>query len=404
MQRLVTRRALIGNAMSLAGTLAAPALLVPRMSLAASGAGDARFVLVLLRGAVDGLALAPPVGDPDYARLRGDLATTASAPRLDDLFALHPALRFSAEQWQKGQLTLAHAVATTYRDRSHFDAQDVLESGHAHAHASQSGWLNRALAGLPGAHARPAGAQSGVALGAGVPLVMRGPQEVASWSPSRLPQLEDDTLDRLTDLYADDALLARRLAEAHAAQAMAGEDMQAQRGRGLAQFQTAARTAAAFLLREAGPRIAVLETTGWDTHANQGGEQGALATRLAALDAGLRLLHDELGDAWRHTAVLAVTEFGRTVAVNGTRGTDHGTGAAALLLGGAVRGRVLADWPGLAPRALHEGRDLAPTLDVRALMAAVLRDHLAIEPAFIAREVFPDAGGLPRLSDLVRNA
>lgn len=395
----ISRRKWLQGAAGMAGALALPALLTSRASFAAPAAGDARLVLVLLRGALDGLAAAPPVGDPDYARLRGDLAVP-DAPKLDDLFALHPSLQFMAAQWKQRQMNLLHAVATPYRERSHFDGQDVLENGHARPHASQSGWLNRALAGLPQSkHGAETG--RGVALGAAVPLVMRGPQEVASWSPSVLPGMEPDTLQRLADLYSSDALLARRLAEATGAQHMAGDEaMDAPGGtRNRAQLGQVAKMAAGFLRLEDGPRVAVLESSGWDTHAAQG---GALSARLALLDAGLATLHAQLGEAWSSTAVLVVTEFGRTAAINGTRGTDHGTGAAAFLLGGAVNGgRVLADWPGLSTRALHEGRDLKPTLDLRAVFAALLNEHLGIERRFIEREVFPDAPGLARIDDLV---
>ena len=405
MSHTCSRRTLLRHLAAVAGTMAAPALLVPRMSFAAAATSDARLVLVLLRGALDGLAAAAPVGDPHYASARGAMALSAAdgIVPLDDLFALHPALSFLGAQWQQRQLALLHAVATPYRERSHFDAQDVLESGHARPHAAQSGWLNRALAGLPRAEGGPLPRQAGVALAAGVPLLLRGPAEVASWSPSRLPQLSDDTIERLADLYAGDALLSRRLADATAAQALAGgggADMAGGRG-GLAQLAQAARTAAGFLLRADGPRVAVLETTGWDTHANQGETQGALAARLAALDGGLRTLQQELGVAWQHTAVLVVTEFGRTVAINGTRGTDHGTGSAAFLLGGAVRGQVVSDWPGLSPAALYQGRDLAPTLDLRDIQAALLQQHLRIDPAFIAREVFPGHVMRKGLPDLV---
>jgi uncharacterized protein (DUF1501 family) len=405
MKHMLSRRNLLRHAVAVAGATALPAILAPRVSFAAGATGEARLVLVLLRGALDGLAAAPPVGDPALARVRGEMALDAAGLlRLDDLFALHPALSFMGELWGERQLTLLHAVATPYRDRSHFDAQDVLESGHSRPHASQSGWLNRALAGLPRIQAVATPRQAGVALAAGVPLVMRGPAEVASWSPSRLPHIGDDTLQRLADLYADDALLAGRLADATAAQALAGDEaggMGGGRGAAMAQFAQAARTAAGFLLRDDGPRVAVLETTGWDTHANQGSAQGALAIRLAALDAGLRALRTDLREAWQHTAVLVVTEFGRTVAINGTRGTDHGTGAAAFLLGGAVRGRVIADWPGLSSAALHEGRDLAPTLDLRAIQASLLHQHLGIDAAFIAREVFPDGGRMKEIEGLV---
>ncbi len=402
MNKVITRRRMLRDGAALAA-LAVPGILASRVSMAAPAIGDSRFVLVLLRGALDGLAAAPPVGDPDYARLRGDLAldNLQASLRLDGTFALHPALTFLAEQWRERQFTLLHAVATPYRERSHFDAQDVLESGHARPHAAQSGWLNRALAGIAAGTARRK--HTGVALGAGVPLVMRGSVEVASWSPSRLPQLEDDTLQRLADLYADDALLSRRLADANAAQALAGDmEGMGEARRALQQLAPTAQTAAAFLRREDGPRVAVLETSGWDTHANQGSVQGALALRLASLDAGLRALREGLADAWRHTAVLVVTEFGRTAAVNGTRGTDHGTGAAAFLLGGAVRGgRVLADWPGLSAGALYEGRDLAPTTDLRSVMQSLLRDHLGVDARYLAREVFPDAARLGFVDGLV---
>jgi uncharacterized protein (DUF1501 family) len=402
MNHLITRRQMLRNAALTATAMAVPAVLVSRMSFAAPAAGEQRFVLVLLRGALDGLAAAPPVGDPDYARRRGTLAMPDVPPllRLDDLFALHPALGFLGEQWQQQHLTLLHAVATPYRERSHFDAQDVLESGFTRPMASQTGWLNRALAGLPLVKGRPVPVQPGVALGAGVPLVMRGKTEVASWAPSRLQQVEDDTWQRLADLYAGDALLSRRLADAMAAQQLAA-GMDAAGSGGGGQLAQTAKTAAAFLVSEGGPRIAVLETTGWDTHANQGREQGALAARLGALDAGLRALQAGLGSAWDQTVVLVATEFGRTVAVNGTSGTDHGTGAAAFLVGGAVRGRVVADWPGLADSALYQGRDLAPTLDLRTVVKSVLRDHLHLDPGFLGREVFPDSGKLPWLDGLV---
>lgn len=388
-----------------ASALAACGVLASRVSFAAPAAGDARFVFVLLRGALDGLAAVPPIGDAHYRQLRSELALN-DAPglaRLDDLFSLHPALGFMAEQWRARRLSVLHAVATPYRERSHFDAQDVLESGFTLPHASQSGWLNRSLGGLPKNQSR----QAGVALGAGIPLVMRGGNDVASWSPSRQPELEQDTLQRLADMYADDALLSRRLADALLADDMAGNmeaDMNGPgngRGAGVQLAQTAT-TAAGFLKQQNGPRVAVFETTGWDTHANQGSESGALALRLAALDAGLRALATELGPVWDRTVVLVATEFGRTAAQNGTRGTDHGTATAAFLLGGGVRGgRVIADWPGLAPASLYQGRDLKPTTDLRSIAKTVLRDHMGIAARRIDTEVFPDSAATPYLPNLV---
>jgi uncharacterized protein (DUF1501 family) len=398
-----------------AGMAASGGLLASRVSLGAPAAGEQRFVLVLLRGALDGLAAVPPVGDPDYARLRGELGLSgvASLPRLEGPFALHPSLQFLAEQWNSRQLAVAPAVATPYRDRSHFDAQDVLENGHARPHASQSGWLNRALAGMPAV--RGAGRNAGVALGANIPLVMRGPTEVASWSPGRLPDLEDDTLQRLGDLYAGDALLSKRLADALAVDAIAEAGAKgasgmssgtpgsapADRGAG-AQVEKTARATAEFLTRPDGPRVAVFETTGWDTHANQGSSAGVLTLRLRALDAGLRSLRDSLGSAWDRTVVLVATEFGRKVAINGTRGTDHGTGAAAFLLGGAVRGgRMVGHWPGLSAAALYQGRDLQPTTDLRSVMKTVLRDHMQVSQRLLEESVFPDSAAASYLPGLV---
>ena len=401
-RRQILRAALAASVASTGGLLAS------RVSFAA-GQGEQRFVFVLLRGALDGLAAVPAVGDPDYARLRGelDLSRSTALHRLDETFALHPSLEFMASQWQAKRLAIAHAVATPYRERSHFDAQDVLESGLARPHASQSGWLNRALAALPSG-ARGAGRNAGVALGANIPLVMRGAVEVASWSPGRMPDLAGDTMQRIAQMYSNDELLSQRLADALAADEIAAQGAGMNgvaggaRGLGGAQLAQTARAAAGFLTQPDGPRVAVFETTGWDTHANQGADQGALSLRLAGLDAGLRALHEALGSTWDRTVVLVATEFGRTVAINGTRGTDHGTGAAAFVLGGAVRGgRMLGQWPGVRASALYQGRDLQPTTDLRSLMKTVLRDHLQIPQRRLDNDVFPDSGAAGYLQNLI---
>ena len=377
-----------------------------------AGAPATRFVFVLLRGALDGLAAVPPYGDPAYAALRRELAlaspgTPNGALRLDATFALHPGCAFLHESWQARELVVAHAVATPYRERSHFDGQDVLENGGVRPHALSTGWLNRALVALPEGVRSQGGAtrsEAGIALGQNLPLAMRGPAPVASWSPSRLPALDEDTLERIADLYARDPILSARLADALAADGIARSTSMttAPRGPGARYLETI-RAAGAFLAREEGPRVAMLDTTGWDTHANEGGVQGQLAVRLGALDAGLRELKGALGTAWLHTVVVLATEFGRTAATNGTRGTDHGTGTVAFVLGGAVRGgRMLADWPGLSPQALFQQRDLAPTLDLRALLKGVLRDHLGVPSAALDTDVFPDSAAVRPIADLVR--
>jgi len=251
--------------------------------------------------------------------------------------------------------------------------------------------------------------------------VMRGPTEVSSWSPSRLASLREETLQRFSDLYAGDATLSARLADALASDAVATQAMgdgamaddagAAMKGdppagngkRAGAALGETLRAAAGFLRDAGGARVAVLETTGWDTHANEGGSEGALAQRLGTLDAALGEFRTAMGGAWSRTAVLLATEFGRTAASNGTRGTDHGTGAAAFLVGGAVAGgRVLADWPGLSPAALYQGRDLAPTRDLRAVLKGVLHDHLQVSDASLDADVFPGSAAVRREQGLLR--
>jgi uncharacterized protein (DUF1501 family) len=407
------------------GLAAGATALTTRYSFAAPAAGDARLVFIIMRGALDGLSAVPPYADPDYARLRGELAIGApgssdGALALDGYFGLNPGLSFLQQAYVARELIVLPAVASGYRERSHFDGQDVLESGMTQPHASQTGWLNRALLNLPAA-ARVS-RQGGVALAQNVPLVLRGPAEVASWSPSVLPDLDDDTMRRISERYASDPLLSRRLAEAlstgsEVAQAAAppmASDAAASTAMSPAspvvrstagRYTETVRTAAGFLRRADGPTVAVFDTTGWDTHFNEGGAQGQLRTRLSVLDESLRTLKETLGDVWPRTVVLLATEFGRTAAANGTRGTDHGTASAAFLLGGAVAGgRVLVDWPGLSARALYQQRDLKPTLDLRSVMKSVLHDHLQVASRALDTDVFPDSRAAPYITDLLRGS
>ena len=411
------------------------ALLTSRLSFANTPTnGKSRFVFIVMRGALDGLAAVPPYGDRDYPGLRRDLAMQANnVLQLNDTFGLHPSLSFLSESYGARELVVFHAIASPYRERSHFDGQDVLESGFLRPHASQSGWLNRALGSIPAG--RASDRELGVALGQNIPLVMRGPASVTSWSPSKLAALDEDTLERITDLYAGDPLLAARLADALAADAIAESPMNADSGAamsggaasatdnpsdtantlapkpgkkgtgagGAARYTEVIHASAEFLRREDGPKVAVFDTTGWDTHANEGAAQGQLAGRLAALDSGLRMLKEQLGPAWNDTAVLLATEFGRTAAINGTRGTDHGTGTAAFLLGGAVKGgRVITDWPGLSTRSLYQGRDLMPTLDLRSVLKGVMQEHLQVPGRALDATVFPDSQAAKALTGLVK--
>lgn len=400
---MVSRRDILKGA-----SAAAMASGIPGLTFATADS-EARFVLVILRGAADGLAIAAPYGDGNYRKIRGELALPAPGDsgglnKLDGLFGLHPSLPNVYEQYRENQALIVHAVASPYRERSHFDGQDVLENGAAQVGSLRDGWLNRALEPLGGA----LGDEVAIAMAQNTPLVLRGDNSVTSWAPSQLPDAEESTLRRLQDLYASDEFFATRLTQALDAQAIAdsytGMEQMRSRGNDAEQLRTMMQAAARFLTADDGPRIAVLEASGWDTHANQGTSTGSLANRLEGLDDGLLTLRSGLGDAWSRTVVAVVTEFGRTVAVNGTRGTDHGTASAAILLGGAVAGgRVVTDWPGLRGSDLYQGRDLMPTTDIRSVFKAVLAEHLELPKTHLESIVFPGSKSAPPMRDIIRS-
>lgn len=354
-------------------------LVAPRMALA-TVATDRRFVFIIQRGAADGLNIVIPYADPAYARLRGALAIDpAMATRLDGTFALHPSLSETAKMFGQNQALFVHAVASPYRDRSHFDGQNVLETGGMQPYQRTDGWLNRLVAMLPKTRDSKSG-DGAIALAATVPMALRGSAEVTSYGPSALPTASDDLMLRVGQLYGEDPQLHPLWTAALAAQRLAGD--------GVTKPDPASLGAltARFLTKPDGPRIAMLETGGWDTHS---GQQGRLATQLKGLDTLLAALRDGLGPIWAQTTVLIATEFGRTAAANGTGGTDHGTGSVAMLVGGAVRGgRVIADWPGLSPSALYQNRDLRPTAGMDALIAGAAGASLGLDPDHVARTLF----------------
>ncbi len=376
----------------------------------AAGPSDRKLVLIILRGAMDGIAAVAPLGDPHYAGLRGSLALSPegadAALPLKEGFALHPSFSFLQESWRDGQLAVVHAIASPYRDRSHFDGQDVLENGGAAVFTSRDGWLSRALTALP-----PARKAEGLAIASAMPLVLRGGAPATTWAPSRAPPAQTDTLQRLAELYSGDPALRDTLARAVETSALAQDAEMAggqNAGQGLgrrggpAAYRGLAEAAARLLSAPGGPAVAVLSFDGWDTHANQGGAMGGLALRFAGLDAALRALKTGMGPSWGQTAVMVVTEFGRTVAENGTRGTDHGTGSVAFVLGGAVRGgRMVGAWPGLAPASLREGRDLAAANDLRSLFLGVLEQHWGMDRQDLTRTVFPRAVAAPSFDRLI---
>ena len=376
MDHFVDRRRFIARA-----SLAIGAAFVPRMAFATAPT-NRRLVFIIQRGAADGLNIVVPYADPDYRRLRGALAIDPAASiRLDGMFALHPSLRRIGALHDQKQALFVHAVASPYRDRSHFDGQNVLETGSSAPYVLQDGWLNR-LAGL-----LTGGGDKAIALAPTIPQALRGDAEVASYSPSRMPEPSNDLMLQVGKLYAADEQLHPLWSSALDARAI-GEDSGGARG-----AAATARLAAAFLTQSNGPRIAMLETGGWDTHSAQAGR---LATQLKSLDALVDALRINMGKHWSKTAVLIATEFGRTAAVNGTEGTDHGTAAAAILVGGSVLGgRVIADWPGLAAGQLYEGRDLKPTTGIGALIAGVAAETFALDPAKVARHLFPNGADRP---------
>mgnify|MGYP000119367306 CR=1 FL=1 len=367
---------------------------------------DARLVLVILRGAMDGLAMLPPYGDGNYAGLRGELALAAPGEeggvlKADGLFGIHPALQHTHSLYQKRQALFVHAVASPYRKRSHFDGQDQLENGGTAKQFQRDGWLNRALEPLN----TNRGKESAIAMSQNTPLVLRGDQAVTSWAPSRMRDANEDTLQRIESLYANDQFFATRLEQAlHAKEISEGmSGTRQKRGNEVSQMKAVLKTTAKFLSEENGPKIAVLESGGWDTHARQGTATGKLASKFKALDQGIAVLQEELGSLWSQTVVMVVTEFGRTVKVNGTAGTDHGTATAAMLLGGALNGgRVIADWPGLSASNLYEGRDLQPTTDIRGVFKGVLAQHLLLKENFLNKSVFPDSKQAPIIDDLIK--
>lgn len=401
--RSIDRRSLLRSA----GAAAALGMLPGFSRVAfANAPTNKRFVVVILRGALDGLTALAPVGDPAYEALRGELALETGgdkpALKLDGLFALHPDLPGFKTAYDAGQLAAFHAVAIPVRERSHFEAQAILETGLGRP-GGHDGWLNRAIGAMGWTDAGKS-----VAFSPAMPMLLQGDAPATSFTPTTLAGASDDFMDRMTALYAADPTLGPALAKGREVQMMAAD---ADGGNGIAGNAQArqanmvpiADAAAKMLARPDGPRIAVLEAYGWDTHVGQGAADGTLARRLANLDAAMTALQKGLGAAWTETVVTIVTEFGRTARPNGNKGTDHGTGAAAFLIGGAVKGgTVTADWPGLADSKLYENRDLAATIDIRSVLKGALAGHMGIDPGLLDATVFPESSGARTLDGVIR--
>ncbi len=405
----LTRRALLGSA----GTLFAWGYM-PKFAFAADNR-DARLVVIVLRGALDGLSTVAPFADADYVGLHGELALSLDGPAaalpLDGYFLLNPAMPNLARLYKDGQALIVHAVATPYRERSHFDGQDVLESGQPGAGVNATGWLNRFVSALPAGEAVTR--QGCLGVGAVTPLIARGPAPIMGWAPPIIPSAADDTAMRVLDLYAahdpalalalhqglDTGKLALKASSEPAMAAPKGGGINADNPQGMAKI---AEGAARIMAADGGPRIAALAFEGWDTHAREGGATGRLANLLGGLDASLAAFEQNLKPYWKDTAILVVTEFGRTARINGTAGTDHGTGTVAFLAGGAVKGgRVIADWPGLKAAQLYQGRDLMPTTDLRAVAKGVLTDLYGVPAGALGERVFPGSLGVKPMQGLI---
>jgi uncharacterized protein (DUF1501 family) len=386
----INRRSLL-----LAGCAATLITAAPAARAATQQSQGKKIIVVILRGAMDGLSALPKTDDPDIRAHRAALLDAKAIP-LTDGFALHSAMPTLAAMYKSGEAAFVPAIAGPYRERSHFEAQDLLECGGVKS-VGDDGWLNRALQKAPAAYAA-------VSIGPSQPLILRGAAtRTSSWSPAVLPEASDDTLNRLMELYDNDPILKASLSAALADSAVAGS-MTAERagmgGRGgSAQYVPQLQAAGKFLAQADGPELAVVSLEGWDTHA---GQNNALQQRFAALDNGMRALKETLGETWKKTALVAISEFGRTVRVNGAQGTDHGTGGLAILAGGAVKGgRMVGDWPTLKSAALYENRDLMPAVDARAVFKGLLRDQLGWAANDLDGAVFPDSVNTKAMTGLV---
>lgn len=384
-----------------AGAASLIGMATPGRALAASAFAQKKLVIVFLRGAMDGLAVFPAYGDPDFERARQGIAMpspqeTGGVRDLDGFFGIHPDLPTLAEYFHQREVAVVHAVASPYRERSHFDAQNLIENGTAQPFGRKSGWINHALGAMGQAHGQGKG--RGLSLTTTMPVALRGEANVATWSPSRLPSPDEGLLERLAALYDGDPNLSAsfKLAKAANAKNVVASD-------GQSSFLSLMAAAARFMKAPTGPNVAFLELGGWDSHAGQMGEYGPLRKNLSAVDAGVARFKTEIGPKWNQTVIVFVTEFGRTVAMNGSKGTDHGTGGALFMVGGAVNGgRVIADWPGLTASNLYQGRDLKPTIDLRSVLKGVLHDHMGVPNLALGTDVFPNSENVSKITDLLR--
>ncbi|MEM7696558.1 MAG: DUF1501 domain-containing protein [Pseudomonadota bacterium] len=389
---------------------------IPRAA-AAPGSKDPRFLTIVLRGGLDGLAAVAPIGDPAYAAIRDEFALPesgafASVPLSAD-FALNGNMPNLADLYRRGEALFVHAAHTAYRERSHFAAQDVLENGVETPLYFESGWLGRAISEMP-VESRIA-RRDAFAAAASVPLTLRGAGHVVTWLPAGLPAASIDTRDRLLALYEHtDRVLADAMLDGIALEHLAGSEREIREGVRQTMMMmggndgpsrkivAAAAAAGRAMAADDGARVGFLDFHGFDTHRSQHNNR-RLGKTLERLDQAIAALRQALGPVWGQTVVTITTEFGRTVRINGSDGTDHGAGTVAMVLGGTVNGgRVIADWPGLAERQLYEGRDLRPTTDLRAVLKGILADHFGLDRRTLGDRVFPRTAALSPIEGLIK--
>ena len=390
----INRRHFLKGLSNTSAALIAAGAFSPQFALAKTKS-DNILIWIILRGAWDGLNVLVPYGEPNYYKFRPKLAIAAEKlHKIDGLFGFNPALGELHQLYKKNELLFAHAIASPYRSRSHFDGQKILENGTSRA-GIRSGWLNR-LIDVDKNH-------KAIAIEAGLPLILQGSAPADSWYPNKLNEKAHE-VNLLQEMLANSPQLSRNLQQAMKIENMAMDMAIGGNKKATKNLENIIKQTASFLKshNENSPNIAALELGGWDTHAGQGTINGRLATQLNNLERAILSLKKNLGSKWQKTIIIGCSEFGRTVKENGTSGTDHGTGSALLLAGGAVNGgQIISDWPSLKASSLYEGRDLYPSMDVRSVFKAVLLEHLQIGNSAVAH-IFPDSDKILPLSNIIR--
>ena len=358
----------------------------PNMAFPDTKITEKRLLIVLLRGGMDGLASIPPIGDKNLSKIRKDVLVNGAAD-LDGFFGINPSLKFLGSEYHQGRAAFVHATSFPYTGRSHFDGQNIMETGGEQAYALTSGWVGRAM---------NAAGYSSLSVSLPIPIILRGNELNSNYFPTNFRKVNPAVYSGVQQMWKEDPQLGGLIEPM-----MAREIDLFGAGRG------SARELVSFAAKEMhkpnGPRVGLLEFGGFDTHALQGNEQGHHTKKIAELDGVLEAFKRQMGDLYENTVIVTVTEFGRTASENGTQGTDHGYGSAIFLAGGLVKGKqVVSDWPGLSTKNLYEGRDLLMTIDARDVYAEVIKTVFDLNDEDISRDVFIGYNS-PRTLGLMRS-